>query len=215
MAATSAFSQVPSNSDTQPGYPNVAVMEAGAVSIERAPAEAHMVGVTAAAAHIPTIEAIAVQEPLQRRSAAVQRLWRARLVEELNRILPTRETVRGLVVTVPESLLPGRGAVPRVTSDKLARIAEIIPPDATVRVEGYTDDLGSTGRNLDGSCGRAEAVRDILVANDNASRSISATGFVSSARSASGANRRVEIVISGRVIAPEVFSRRAYALASR
>ena len=145
---------------------------------------------------------------------AVQRLWRARLVEELNRILPTRETPRGLVITVSEPLLSSN-AVPKPTYDRLARIAELIPPDATIRVEGYTEDLGSNDKNLDGSCGRAEAVRDVLVTNDNASRTILATGFVSNARAAGRASRHVEIVISGKGIAPDFLSRRAYALASR
>ena len=161
------------------------------------------------------IEAIAVQEPLQRRSLAVQRLWRARLLEDLNRILPARETPRGIEITVSEPLLSSTDTVPAPTYDKLAKIAELIPPDATIRVEGYTDDLGSSEKNLDGSYGRAEAVRDVLVTNDNASRTILATGFVSNARTAGRTARRVEIVIGGKGIAPDFLSRRAYALVSR
>ena len=215
IEGTAASAQTSSNSDAESFYPVAAVTEA-VYSLRGTDAgQPSAIAVTTAAptsAHFPTIEAVAVQEPLQRTSVAVQRLWRAQLRAELNRILPTRDTPRGLVVTVPDSLLPTRNAISASTSEKLARIAEIIPPDATVRVEGYTDDLGSNEKNQDGSCGRAEAVRDELVANDNASRSIPATGFVSSA-AASRASRRVEIVISGNCIGQ--MPARAYALASR
>jgi outer membrane protein OmpA-like peptidoglycan-associated protein len=146
------------------------------------------------------VEAEAVQEPLQSRSASLLRVRRAQLRIQLNRILPTRDTARGLVVTVPETLLADLNTVPPETSARLAKIAAMIPADVTVRVEGYTDDRRATAANQATSYGRAQAVRDVLVENDESPRDILAKGFVSNAVMTGRPNRCVEIVISGRGI---------------
>ena len=159
------------------------------------------------AAYIPPVEAEPVNEPLQRRSITFQRLCRAQLLAKLNRVLETHDTRRGLVITVPDSLLSNRNTVPPETSRKLAQIAEMFPPDVTVRVEGYTDHRGSNAENEANSYRRAQAVQDVLVANDTLPRSISIAGFVSSAPLTGRANRRVEIVISGPGIGQAVASR--------
>jgi flagellar motor protein MotB len=155
------------------------------------------------------VEGQAVLEPLSRRSATLQLLCRAQLKARLNRILPTQDTPRGLVVSVPASLLSNHQALPRETSEKLVRIAEIIPPDVAVRVEGYTDDRGTSARNESGSSGLAETVREVLVANDNVPREIMATGFVSKALARARAKRCVQIVIAGRGIGQSVSLARA------
>ena len=160
------------------------------------------------AAYVPPIEAEVVNEPLQRRSVVYQRLCRAQLLAKLDRILPTRDTTRGLIVTVPDSLLSNRNTVPPETSKKLAQIAEMFPPDVTVRVEGYTDHRGSNAENEANSYSRAQAVQDVLMANDPLPRAIATAGFVSSAPQAGRANRRVEIVISGPGIGQTVTSAR-------
>jgi len=134
------------------------------------------------AAYIPPLEAEVVNEPLERRSVVYQRLRRAQLLARLNRVLKTRDTPRGLVVPVPDSLLSSRNTVPLETAQKLVKIAEMLPPDVTLRVEGYTDHRGREASNEDASYGCAQAVQDVLVANDNSPRSIAIGGFVSSAR---------------------------------
>jgi outer membrane protein OmpA-like peptidoglycan-associated protein len=160
------------------------------------------------AAYIPPIEGEPVNEPLQRQSITYQRICRAQLLANLNRILPTRDTPRGLVVTVPDSLLSTKNAVSPETSKKLAQIAEMFPHDVTVRVEGYTDHRGSNAENEANSYRRAQAVQDVLASNDTLPREIAVAGFVSSAPQPGRANRRVEIVISGPGIGQTVSLRR-------
>jgi flagellar motor protein MotB len=160
------------------------------------------------AAYIPPIEAQVVHEPLQRRSVAYQRMCRAQLLAKLNRILETRDMPRGLVITVPDSMLSNGNVVPPETAEKLAKIAELFPPDVKVRVQGYTDHRGSEAENEANSYRRAQAVQDVLMANDPLPRSIKVAGFVSSAPLPGRANRRVEIVISGQGIGEAVSSSR-------
>ena len=165
-------------------------------------------------ASLPPIEAQAVLEPLQGRSVAYQRLCRAQLLTKLNRILETRDTPRGLVVTVPDSLLSNGSTVPPETSKKLAQIAELFPPDVTIRVQGYTDHRGSDAENEANSYRRAQIVQDVLSANDPLPRRIPTAGFVSNAPVPGRSSRRVEIVISGQGIGETPLSARTWALAS-
>ena len=160
----------------------------------------------------PVIEAEAVREPLQPRSAAFQRMCRAQLLSRLSRILPTRDTPRGLVVTIPGWLLNSSNNVPDGTADRLAKIVEILPPDVNLRVEGYSEDLGSDSENQNASYGRAQLVRDVLASNDDLSHSIVAAGLISTATGLERASRRVEIVISGPGIGQRPLQGRAYAM---
>lgn len=163
----------------------------------------------ASAESLAPIEAQVVHEPLQRRSVAYQRLCRSQLLSKLNRILETRDTPRGLVITVTDSMLSNGTVVPPETAEKLARIAELFPPDVKVRVQGYTDHRGSEAENEAASYRRAQAVQDVLMANDPLPRSIAVAGFVSSAAPQAGrSNRRVEIVISGQGIGETMSSYR-------
>ena len=65
------------------------------------------------------------------------------MLHQLNQVLPTRDTPRGLVVNVPDrdfqgSALrpPGRNALSRVA------IVMVAHPGIRATVEGYTDDAG-------------------------------------------------------------------------
>jgi flagellar motor protein MotB len=162
----------------------------------------------AASAESLPIEAQVVHEPLQPRSVAYQRLCRSQLLSKLNRILETRDTPRGLVIMVTDSMLSNGNVVPPETAEKLAKIAELFPPDVKVRVQGYTEHRGSEAENEASSYRRAQAVQDVLMANDPLPRKIAVAGFVSSAPQAGRSNRRVEIVISGQGIGETMSSSR-------
>jgi len=148
----------------------------------------------------PAVVGEAVLEPLSRRSVEYQMETRAILRSRLSRIFSTLDTPRGLIVNIPASLLSSGSGLPRDTSENLAKVAEMLPPDVDVRVEGYTDDRGSASRTLLASCGLAEAVRNVLEQNDTSPREITATGFVSNAVSKLHDRRCVQIVIAGRGI---------------
>jgi flagellar motor protein MotB len=143
-------------------------------------------------------------------SQMIQRQTRANLLAGLNNILPTRDTPRGLVVVVPNSMLETspRNPSPPVAR-QLAQIAALITtyPGLSVRVEGYTDDRGSDVEDLAISQGRAQVVRDILITNGVPAGAATAAGYgkdhpIASNDSAVGRdqNRRVEIVIVGQAL---------------
>jgi outer membrane protein OmpA-like peptidoglycan-associated protein len=135
---------------------------------------------------------------------------RARLEQQLNSILQTRDSARGLIVSMSDvlfdtgkySLLPG-------AREKLAKVAGILLayPGLNIAVGGYTDNVGSDRLNQNLSEQRAGSVRDYLVQQGVAGNSVTATGFgnsvpVASNNNAAGrqANRRVELVVSGEAI---------------
>ena len=143
-------------------------------------------------------------------SQPIQRQTRANLLASLNNILPTRDTPRGLVVVVPDSMLETspRNPSPPVAR-QLAQIAALITtyPGLSVRVEGYTDDRGSDVEDVAISQGRAQVVRDILITNGVPPGAAMAAGYgkdhpIASNDSATGRdqNRRVEIVILGQAL---------------
>lgn len=120
--------------------------------------------------------------------------------------LEAQQTERGLLVTLgdvlfafnSDRLLPTAG--PRL--DKLARFLAD-HPDRLLRVEGYTDGVGSDAYNLNLSQRRAAAVQQALVQRGVAAQRITTAGYgkahpVASNASAEGRalNRRVEVIIS-------------------
>ena len=153
-------------------------------------------------------EAIAAK---QAQSVSAQKAFRAELQAELNGVLPTRDTPRGLLVTVSDA------QIDRGLADRLQRIATFLAahPGLTLRVEGYTDDHGS-----DAECERhAQVVREQLVANGLQPNSVTAIGIgrdrpIASNATATGReqNRRVEIVISGDPIGNMALWDRAYTI---
>jgi outer membrane protein OmpA-like peptidoglycan-associated protein len=147
------------------------------------------------------------QAPARLDNPTYQRRPGADLLAGLNSIMPARETSRGLVVVVPDSMLETspRNPAPPVAG-QLAQIAALIAthPGLSVRVEGYVDDRGSDLECRAISQGRAQVVRDILITNGVPAGAATATGYgkerpIASNDSASGRdqNRRVEIVIAG------------------
>jgi outer membrane protein OmpA-like peptidoglycan-associated protein len=135
---------------------------------------------------------------------------RARLLQQLNSILATRDSARGLIANMSDvlfrsgsfELLPG-------ARERLAKVSGIVLayPSLHVAVEGHTDSVGGDEYNQELSERRAQSVRDYFVQQGIPSGAIEARGFGKSEPIASNdtpegrqQNRRVELVLSGDAI---------------
>ena len=135
---------------------------------------------------------------------------RTRLSEQLNKILQTRDSARGLIVSMSDVLFDtGRYSLKPGAREKLAKVAGILLayPGLNIEVGGYTDNVGGDDMNQRLSENRAGSVRDYLVQQGVATGSVSARGFgntlpVASNDNSSGRqqNRRVELLVSGEAI---------------
>jgi outer membrane protein OmpA-like peptidoglycan-associated protein len=135
---------------------------------------------------------------------------REQLRQQLNAILETRETARGLIVNMSDVLFDtGKYTLKPGAKEKLAKISGIVlgHPGLKLEIEGHTDSVGSDEFNQKLSEERADVVRSYLVAQGLPSDSIAAHGFgktqpVASNDNAAGRqlNRRVELVVSGEAI---------------
>jgi outer membrane protein OmpA-like peptidoglycan-associated protein len=139
---------------------------------------------------------------------------RARLSEQLNLILATRDSARGLIVSMSDVLFDtGKYTLKPGAREKLAKVAGILIayPGLNIEVDGYTDNVGGDEMNQKLSENRAGAVRDYLVEQGVTTNSVSAKGFgntlpVASNDNSAGRqeNRRVELVVSGDAIGSPV-----------
>ncbi len=139
---------------------------------------------------------------------------RASLLEQFNRILETRDTPRGLVVTMADVLFDtGKFDLRPAAREKLARLSGIVlsHPGLTLQVEGHTDSTGSDEFNQKLSEERAGTTRDYLIQQGLAQGTITATGFgetmpIADNNTAAGRqkNRRVEIIVAGEVIGTKI-----------
>jgi outer membrane protein OmpA-like peptidoglycan-associated protein len=135
---------------------------------------------------------------------------RARLSEQLNSILQTRDSARGLIVSMSDVLFDtGKFSLKPGAREKLAKVAGILLayPGLNIEVGGYTDNVGGDAMNQTLSENRADSVRDFLVQEGVATSAVSAKGFgntlpVASNDSSAGRqqNRRVELLVSGDAI---------------
>jgi outer membrane protein OmpA-like peptidoglycan-associated protein len=139
---------------------------------------------------------------------------RTRLSEQLNSILQTRDSARGLIVSMSDVLFDtGRYSLKPGAREKLAKVAGILLayPGLNIAVGGYTDNVGGDQMNQRLSENRAGSVRDYLVQQGVANNSVSAKGFgntlpVASNDNSAGRqqNRRVELLVSGEAIGTPV-----------
>ncbi len=139
---------------------------------------------------------------------------RAQLEVRLNEILETRDSARGLIVSMSDVLFDtGQYSLKPGAREKLAKVAGILIayPSLNIAVGGYTDNVGDDAMNQKLSENRAGAVRDYLVQQGVGANSVSATGFGDTAPVASNddsagrqQNRRVELVVSGEAIGSPV-----------
>ena len=193
--------------------------DAAAARTETAQAKADMANSEAASANaVSAAQADAEQSRLaaQQAQQSVQQAetdkaaMRTRLSEQLNLILETRDSARGLIVSMSDVLFDtGKYSLKPGAREKLAKVAGILLayPGLDIAVGGYTDNVGSDAMNQTLSENRAGSVRDYLVQEGVATNSVSARGFgntlpVASNDNSSGRqqNRRVELLVSGEAI---------------
>ncbi len=139
---------------------------------------------------------------------------RARLLKQLNQVLETKDTDRGLIVSMPDVLFDsGQYTLKPAARERLARISGIVLayPDLRLEIEGHTDNIGSDEFNQVLSEKRAATVRDYLLTSgvpiDNIiARGLGKTHPIADNGTASGRklNRRVEMIVSGDVIGTRV-----------
>jgi outer membrane protein OmpA-like peptidoglycan-associated protein len=144
------------------------------------------------------------------RSAEDANAIREKLRTQLNSVLATSETARGLIVNMSDVLFDtGKYTLKGNTQVSLAKVSGILQayPGLKLQVEGYTDIVGSDDYNQKLSENRAGAVRDFLVAQGVQMNNISAAGYgkrdpVADNGTSSGRaqNRRVQLVVSGDAI---------------
>ena len=154
--------------------------------------------------------AAAQSDSLRQQAEKEKQELRARLLQQLNSILATRDSARGLIANMSDvlfrsgsfELLPG-------ARERLAKVSGIVLayPSLHVAVEGHTDSVGSDQYNQDLSEHRAQAVRDYFVQQGIPGGAVEARGFgksepIASNDTAEGRqqNRRVELVLSGDAI---------------
>jgi len=139
---------------------------------------------------------------------------RTKLTDQLNSILQTRDSARGLIVSMSDVLFDtGKYSLKPGAREKLAKVAGILLayPGLNIAVGGYTDNVGGDAMNQKLSENRAGSVRDYLVQQGVLTDSVTASGFgnslaVASNDNAAGRqqNRRVELVVSGEAIGKPV-----------
>lgn len=157
-------------------------------------------------------EESAKAEAERARQAAEQ--LRAQLLEQLNRVLETKDTPRGLVVTMADVLFDtGKYNLRPPTREKLARLSGIILANRglNLEIEGHTDSTGSDELNQKLSEQRASTVRTYLIEQGLAPDAVTSKGLgktmpVADNATAAGRqqNRRVEMIVSGEVIGARI-----------
>jgi len=142
---------------------------------------------------------------------------RAQLLQQLNAILQTQDTARGLIVNMSGALFKtGSSELQPLVREKLAKIAGIVSSHAGLKldVEGHTDSVGGDEYNQRLSEKRAQSAMDYLVSQGVPSNSIMSQGFgknnpIESNDTPEGRqkNRRVEIIVSGEMIGTQAMTK--------
>jgi outer membrane protein OmpA-like peptidoglycan-associated protein len=167
--------------------------------------------ITAAQADADQSRAAAQQAQQNEHQADSEKaVLRTQLSEQLNKVLKTRDSARGLIVNMSDVLFAtGEYSLKPGAREKLAKVAGILIayPSLSIEVDGYTDNVGSDEMNQKLSENRASAVREYLVEAGVGADSVIAKGYgntlpVASNDNSTGRqeNRRVELVVSGEAI---------------
>ena len=156
------------------------------------------------------------QEADRQRQEAIRQKeeMRARLLAQLNQVLQTRDTARGLIVSMPDVLFDfNKYTLKPEARERLARISGIVLayPDLKLQIEGHTDSIGSDEYNQTLSEKRADTVRAYLVSSGVSPDNVAARGMgkadpIGDNSTAAGRklNRRVEMIVSGDVIGSQI-----------
>jgi outer membrane protein OmpA-like peptidoglycan-associated protein len=159
---------------------------------------------------------LAAVEAERQRKDAEQRQGelRQQLLVQLNQILQTRDTARGLIVNMSDVLFDtGQYTLKPGAREKLAKVSGIIlaHPGLKIEVEGHTDSVGGDDYNMKLSENRANAARSYLVGQGVSGDAVTGRGFgktspVADNTTAAGRqrNRRVELVVSGEIMGTTV-----------
>ena len=198
--------------------------EADRTAAEKARADAQMLASQAerdrAAAEAARNDALAQQRQAQsdadrarlaaQQAEADRQQLREKLLAQLNMILQTRDSARGLIMNMSDVLFDFDKATLKPNArEALAKLSGILLayPSLKLQVEGHTDSIGSDEYNLTLSEKRADAVRDYLVSQGVQHDAVTAQGLGKANPVASNdtndgraKNRRVELVVSGDVI---------------
>jgi outer membrane protein OmpA-like peptidoglycan-associated protein len=135
---------------------------------------------------------------------------REKLRLQLNSVLQTQETARGLIVNMSDVLFAFNKYELKTDAEiKLAKISGILAtyPNLKLQVEGYTDNIGSDDYNLKLSQERATAVQAFLISQGVQPGIITAEGYGkadpvadNTTNAGRAENRRVSMVVSGQSI---------------
>ena len=135
---------------------------------------------------------------------------REKLKDQLNQVLQTKESARGLIVNMSDVLFDfNKYTLKTEAREKLAKVSGILLayPGLKLQVEGYTDNIGSDEYNQKLSEQRANGVKEYLESQSVQSQNITAAGYGKSSPIADNSsnagraqNRRVELVVSGDAI---------------
>jgi outer membrane protein OmpA-like peptidoglycan-associated protein len=148
----------------------------------------------------------------QRAIAAEQEKEQARqqLLVQLNEVLQTRDTARGLIVNMSDVLFDvDKATLKPGAKVRLAKVAGILQahPELKLELEGYTDSTGTLQHNQTLSERRASSVRAFLIEQGVSPANITAQGFgpsnpiaTNNTREGRQMNRRVDLVVSGESI---------------
>ena len=191
---------------TQADQANTAAQQAAAQSAALAAREKAAADDAKAQQDASRADAESLRQAAQQAEAEKLQL-RERLRQQLNTILETRESARGLIVNINDVLFDfNKYTLKPGAREKLAKVAGILLayPGLKVQLEGHTDSVGTEEYNMKLSNDRAGAVRDYLVSQSVLTANLTATGMgkaspVATNDTAAGRqqNRRVEMVVSG------------------
>ena len=195
---------------------SAAQSERDRLAAENAKLQAQQAQMAQANADLLAAQAKAKENDANQRAAAANaraasaEAMREKLRAQLNEVLQTTETPRGLVVNLSDVLFDtGKYSLKPNTQVALARIAGIFQsyPGLKIQVEGYTDSVGSDELNQKLSENRASTTKDFLIKQGVSIDNISAAGYgkadpVADNSNAAGRaqNRRVNLVVSGDAI---------------
>ena len=173
-------------------------------------AEAEKARSAAQDAHAARQEADRLRQQAEQEKAEL----RARLLQQLNRILETRDSARGLISNMSDVLFEtGSFNLRPAARERLAKVSGIMLayPELRMDVEGHTDSVGGDAYNQRLSEQRANSVREYFVQQGVPEANIGARGFGKSQPIADNTspqgrqqNRRVELVLSGEAIGTKI-----------